>query len=130
MPKMKVLAADDDEGVLLLIAATFGYGDDYELLTARDGEQAIRLAREEQPDLLFLDVRMPKKGGLQVCRELKQDPRTRGQHIVLLSAMAQDKDRRDGLLAGADDYWVKPFSPGRMLSKAAEVLQQKGLSAP
>ena len=111
----KVLVADDEKALLLLIAATFSGDDCIQLLTARDGDEALRMCRQELPDVVFLDVRMPKLDGLQVCRQLKQDPQTRHLHIVILTAMAQKTDIEQGTDAGADDYLTKPFSPSKLL---------------
>lgn len=118
----KVLLADDEEIIRRVIAATLGGSEEYDLILARDGEEALRLAKAERPNLIFLDVRMPKKDGYQVCRELKQDPATAGIKVVMLTAMVLEADRERGRLAGADDYLAKPFSPTALLEKVEELL--------
>ena len=111
----KILLADDEESVLALVSATLENTDRYELLLARDGEEAIRIARQEMPELLFLDIMLPKADGYDVCKTLRQDKRTDGMKIIMLTAMAQDIDRLKGIEAGADEYLTKPFSPTALL---------------
>jgi CheY-like chemotaxis protein len=89
---------------------------------ALDGEEAIAICKAQQPNLMFLDLLMPKKNGIEVCRELKEDPETRHVKIVMLTAMSQDADRLTALNAGADGYITKPFSPKALLDKAEEML--------
>ncbi|MBI4336694.1 MAG: response regulator [Chloroflexi bacterium] len=117
----KVMVADDEEDMRALLAATFE-SDQYELVLAEDGIQALEVARREKPDLVFLDVRMPGLDGYQVCRALKHDPATARIKVVLVTAMAQDHDRQRGRDAGADDYFTKPFSPTKLLAKLHELL--------
>ncbi|MBI4312441.1 MAG: response regulator [Chloroflexi bacterium] len=121
----KVLLADDEDGVLALVSATLGNDNRYILITARDGEEALTIARRELPDLIFLDIMMPKMDGYQVCQALKQSPATRQIRIVMLTAMAQDANRERAKAAGADDYFTKPFSPTALLEKVSNLLQLK-----
>jgi CheY-like chemotaxis protein len=123
----KLLIADDEDGVRSLVRMTLE-NDAYEILEARDGDEALAVAREQGPDLMFLDVMMPGESGIQVCRALKADPRTADITIVMLTAQAQDRDREDGLAAGADDYFTKPFSPVNLLSKVEEVFTAREAS--
>ena len=118
----KILLADDDEGILALLAATLGNHEIYELLLATDGEEALRVALQRQPDLLVLDVAMPKKDGYQVCRSLKADCNSASIKIMILTAMAQDGDLRKAMEAGADDYFIEPFSPSALLQAIEELL--------
>ena len=113
----KVMLADDEEGILALVAATLGDDGNYQLILARDGDEALRVARQEQPALLFLDVLMPARNGYEVCRLLKSDPATASMKIVMLTALAQDSAKQKALEAGADDYLTKPFSPTTLLEK-------------
>ncbi len=117
-----VLLADDEEDILMLVSATLGGDDRYSLVLARDGEEALSLAREEEPDLIFLDVMMPKMDGFEVCRILKGDSATSHAKIVMLTAMAQEADRQKATDAGADYYFSKPFSPTALLAKVDELL--------
>ena len=121
MPKT-ILLADDEEGILALLSATLEGDQRYGLLMARDGEEALSICREQKPDVMFLDLRMPKLDGCEVCRALKQDPQTADIKVIVLTAMAQETDRDKALEAGADDYLTKPFSPRVLLEKATQYL--------
>jgi DNA-binding response OmpR family regulator len=121
---MKLLIADDEPGVRALVRMTLEV-DSFEILEARDGEEALALAREHLPDLMFLDVAMPHLSGVDVCRELKGDPATASIPVVMLTAKAQEADREDGLAAGADDYFTKPFSPVSLLTKVTQILGER-----
>ncbi len=122
MTKQKVLLADDDAGLRKLIGTTLGT-EDFELVQARDGEEALDLARQEHPDLILLDVNMPKLDGFEVCRLLKRDPATSAIKIVMLTARGNESDRAEGREAGADDYFIKPFSPVQLLNKVYALLE-------
>ncbi len=121
MPKRTVLLADDDPGLRHLVEATLG-GEEFRLLHAADGEETLEVARLELPDLILLDVNMPKRNGLDVCRILKSEQPTSGIRIVMLTASSSDADRARGRDVGADDYFVKPFSPVALLNKVYELL--------
>jgi len=120
--KRKVLIADDEERIRGLVVATLSADDRYEVLTAADGELAVSICRAERPDLLFLDLLMPKMDGYAVCRELKGSPETRDIKIVMLTAMAQESDRRTAMELGVDDFVTKPFSPMALAAKPEELL--------
>lgn len=121
MNHQTVLLADDDEGLRRLIAATLGT-EAFTLLAAGDGDEAIAIAREARPELILLDIDMPGRSGLDVCRELKRDPETAGIKIVMLTASGRDSDRREAFDAQADDYFVKPFSPIALLDRVYALL--------
>ena len=116
----KLLIADDEPGIRRLVRMTL-QSDDYEILEAADGDEAVKLAREHKPELMLLDVMMPKRSGLEVCRVLKTDPETAGITIFLLTARAQESDRREGRAAGCDGYFMKPFSPISLMRKVEEI---------
>jgi DNA-binding response OmpR family regulator len=116
-----VLVADDDEDILELVALCLERSG-YRVLHAHDGEQALRLAREQQPDLAVLDVAMPKLDGFELTRRLRAEDGTRRMPIVLLTARAQDADVQHGLEAGADDYIRKPFSPQELGARVEAIL--------
>ena len=118
----KLLLADDEEEILALVSATLGNDERYHVLLARDGEEALRISRQQKPDLLLLDVMMPKWNGYEVCRRLKRDPATAHTKVIMLAAMAQQSDRRKAMEAGADEYFAKPFSPTALLEKVEELL--------
>jgi DNA-binding response OmpR family regulator len=122
LKKRRVLVADDDAGLRRLIGTTLG-SSDFELLQAADGEEALRVARETHPSLVLLDVNMPRLDGFSVCEQLKSDPQTAGIKIVLLTARGTDSDRLRGREAGADDYFIKPFSPVQLLNKVYALLE-------
>jgi DNA-binding response OmpR family regulator len=120
--KRCVLLADDDPGLRRLIGTTLGT-DDFDLLHATDGEEALEIARQKHPELVLLDVNMPKLDGFEVCRNLKNEPATAGIKIVMLTARGADVDRARGREAGADDYFIKPFSPVQLLNKVYALLE-------
>jgi DNA-binding response OmpR family regulator len=119
--KRRVLLADDDPALRRLIGTTLGT-EDFDLLQAVDGEEALRIARQEHPELVLLDVNMPKLDGFEVCRHLKTEPETSGIKVVMLTARATEVDRARGREAGADDYFIKPFSPVQLLNKVYALL--------
>lgn len=118
------MIADDEESIRRVIATTLGEDQRYRVVVARDGEEALETARREKPALILLDVRMPKMNGYEVCRRLKSDPDTRHISVVMVTALGTDSDRQQAVEAGADDYFVKPFSPTDLLGKVEEVLSQ------
>jgi DNA-binding response OmpR family regulator len=120
-PQPVVLAADDDEDILELIAFRLERSG-YTVLRARDGEEALRIAREAKPDLAVLDVMMPKLDGFDLTRRLRADDETRAIPIILLTARAQDADVQAGFDAGADDYLRKPFSPQELRARVQAIL--------
>jgi DNA-binding response OmpR family regulator len=115
-----LLIADDESGIRSLVKMTL-QRKQYEILEASDGEEALALARKHHPELVLLDVMMPGLTGFEVCRALKDDPATASATVVILSAKAQDSDRAEGIAAGADDYFTKPFSPTALLRKIDDV---------
>ena len=120
--KRKVLLADDDPGLRRLVGTTLGT-DDFDLLHATDGEEALQMAKEQHPELVLLDVNMPRRNGFEVCRLLKNDPATSAIKVVMLTARGNDADRAQGREAGADDYFVKPFSPVQLLDKVYALIE-------
>ena len=121
MSKYKVVLADDDPGLRKLVGTTLGT-DDFHLFHAADGEQTLAIVQEERPDIVLLDINMPKKNGLEVCREIKSNPETAAIKVVMLTASGSEADKAGALKAGADDYFVKPFSPVALLNKIYELL--------
>jgi DNA-binding response OmpR family regulator len=120
--KRCVLLADDDPGLRRLIGTTLGT-DDFDLLQATDGEEALTMARRHHPELVLLDVNMPKLDGFEVCRQLKNEPDTASIKVVMLTARGADVDRARGRDVGADDYFIKPFSPVQLLNKVYALLE-------
>jgi two-component system, OmpR family, phosphate regulon response regulator PhoB len=120
--KRCVLLADDDPGLRRLIGTTLGT-DDFDLLQATDGEEALTMARRHHPELVLLDVNMPKLDGFEVCRQLKNEPDTAAIKVVMLTARGAEVDRARGRDVGADDYFIKPFSPVQLLNKVYALLE-------
>ena len=105
-----VLLAEDDADIQFLVTYKLTR-EGFQVRAFGDGLSAMADAREHPPDLAVLDIMMPGMTGLEVCRELRQDPATANIPVILLTALAQEDDITAGLAAGADDYIVKPFSP-------------------
>lgn len=120
--RRRVLLADDDAGLRRLIGTTLGT-DDFDVLHATDGEEALQIARQQRPELVVLDVNMPKLDGFEVCRHLKSEPDTAGIKVVMLTARSAEVDRAKGRAAGADDYFIKPFSPVQLLNTVYALLE-------
>ena len=125
----KILIVDDQPAVRELLATTLEIGD-YQLILADDGVRALEIATGEHPDLILLDVMMPNSDfdGLEVCRRIKQNPSTADITIIILSAKGQKMDIEAGLMAGADDYIYKPFSPVALIEKVEGMLLLKNVS--
>ena len=119
-----ILAADDDEDILQLVAFRLGRSG-YRVLQARDGEEAVALALEHEPDLAVLDVGMPKLDGFEVVRRLRANEATKGMAIIMLTARAQDTDVEEGFDAGANDYLRKPFSPQELKARVQAMLARR-----
>jgi DNA-binding response OmpR family regulator len=119
-----VLAADDDEDILELIAFRLEHSG-YTVLQARDGQEALDLARTAKPDLAVLDVMMPKMDGFEVTRRLREDDATTRIPIILLTARTQEADVQRGFDAGADDYIRKPFSPQELRARVQAILGRR-----
>ncbi len=117
----KILIVDDEWQVRRLVEVTLR-ADDREILMAEVGEDAVEIARREKPDLILMDIMMPGEiDGLKATRILKNDPKTKGCTIIMLTAKSQDEDREKGFEAGADDYFSKPFSPMALIEKTEEM---------
>ena len=117
-----VLIADDESSIRLLVHATIE-SDDYAVVEAADGAQAWALIRELKPALVLLDVQMPGQSGLEVLRAIKADPELAATRVILLTSKAQERDIEIGLIAGADFYLTKPFSPLDLLTRVEEALE-------
>ncbi len=120
MPGKKVLVVDDDAKTVELVRLYLNR-DGYRVITAGDGHEALKLAREARPDLIVLDLMLPGIDGLEVCRVLRQESEV---PIIMLTALTTDDDRLRGLDLGADDYVSKPFSPRELAARVRAVLRR------
>lgn len=118
-----VLVAEDDEDILLLVATRL-QRDGFEVVTARNGSDAIALIRERRPAVAVLDIGMPPPDGLEVVRTVREDGTLAGTRLLLLTAKAQESDVRKGIEAGADAYVTKPFSPAELSARVGQLLGQ------
>lgn len=116
-----VLIVDDEQPIVDLVRFTLE-DDQVRVVEARDGIQALEMARAERPDLIFLDVQLPRLNGFEVCRRLRQEPALERAKIVMLTAASREADRAQGQAAGADEYLTKPFSPLKLLSLVQSLL--------
>jgi len=124
MKKAKILVVDDEVNITQILEFSIG-AEGFEVITASNGEEAIDKARKEQPDLIILDIMMPRIDGYEACRILKANPLTKNIPVVLLTAKGRDIDKRLGYEVGATDYIVKPFSPNKLIERINELLSLK-----
>jgi DNA-binding response OmpR family regulator len=117
----RILVADDEPFILRSLTYVLRK-DGHEVLEARDGEEALAMARSGVPKIVFLDVMMPKRNGYEVLEELRKDPALAGAFVILLTAKGQETDRQRGLSAGADEYFTKPFSPSKITERVRQIL--------
>jgi phosphate regulon transcriptional regulator PhoB len=121
----RVLIVEDEPDIRDLLAFHLER-EGYHVTRSRSGADALRQVRARPPDLILLDLMLPELGGLDVCRRLRQDPRTASVPIVMLTARGEEVDRILGLELGADDYIVKPFSPKEVVARVRAVLRRAG----
>jgi DNA-binding response OmpR family regulator len=120
----KVLIADDEPHIRLLLEQTLEDLEDegLEIFTAENGVEALESIKENKPDMVFLDVMMPKMNGFEVCSEVKNNLKIPDIYIVLLTAKGQEIDKLKGMESGADMYMTKPFNPDDIVKKVREIL--------
>ena len=119
---MKIMVADDDRDMVDMLSYWLkGHG--YEVIRAFDGEQAIKRWRESLPDLVILDIQMPKLDGFEVCRQMRNETNSM---VLILTALDREDDEVRGLELGADDYLRKPFSPRQLLARIKAVMRRAG----
>ena len=121
----KILIAEDERDIRDLIAFTLRFAG-YEVSVASNGEEAVALAPQVNPDLILMDVRMPRLTGYEACRALKADPNLRDIPIVFLSAKGQESEIQQGLDAGAEEYLLKPFAPDQLTNRVKAILVKFG----
>jgi len=121
MSERKILIVDDEPYVTRSLTFMLKK-EGYNVSSAANGEEAMAKVRESKPNLIFLDVMMPKKNGYEVCQEMKSEPGLNDVHIIMLTAKGQEADREKGFNSGADEFMTKPFSPMRVIEKVRELL--------
>ena len=124
MDDLKLLIVDDEPHIRMLLEQTLEEleDEDVEMLVATNGQEAYDIIQSEKPQLVFLDVMMPKMNGFEVCEKVKKELAMDNVHIILLTAKGQEMDREQGLSVGANEYMTKPFDPDSILDKAIDIL--------
>ncbi len=121
----RILVADDEPDIRELVAFTLRFAG-HEVVAFGNGADVVEAAPRERPDLILMDVRMPRMTGYEACEKMKADPATRDIPVVFLSAKGQDAEIETGLAAGATEYLLKPFAPNELTEKVTELLQRYG----
>ena len=117
----KILVAEDERDIRELIGFTLRYAG-FEVILVNNGTEALQKASSELPDLILMDVRMPKMTGYEACRQLKDNPATQAIPVVFLSAKGQEGEIEQGLASGAEEYIVKPFAPDELADQVKDIL--------
>jgi CheY-like chemotaxis protein len=125
MEMTKIMIAEDERDIRDLITFTLGFAG-FEVVAAANGEEAVNLARQQIPDLILMDVRMPRMTGYEACELIKADPKLKDIPVVFLSAKGQDAEIQTGLQSGAVDYLLKPFVPDQLTARIQAVLARFG----
>jgi len=121
----KILIAEDEPDIRDLVAFTLRFAG-HEVHAVGNGEEAVNTAPSVMPDLILMDVRMPRMTGYEACEKMKADPVLKDIPVVFLSAKGQDSEIRTGLDAGASEYLLKPFAPAELTARVAELLAKYG----
>jgi len=129
MSKGRVLVVDDEIYIVHILDFSLGM-EGYEVITALDGEQALERLKSDRPDLIVLDIMMPKLDGYEVCKAIKSNPATKHIPVILLSAKGRNVDQKTGYDVGADDYITKPFSPRKLVERINQLLGQTVTERP
>jgi DNA-binding response OmpR family regulator len=120
-----ILVAEDDPDIRDLLTFTLEFAG-YEVKSVNNGEDAVRLARRDDPDLILLDVRMPRMTGYEACSLIRADPNLSHIPILFLSVKGQDTEVLAGMKAGAEEYLIKPFVPDQLTQRIREILEKHG----
>lgn len=121
----KILIAEDERDICDLITFTLRFAN-YDVVAVSNGEEAVTMARQEVPDLILMDVRMPRMTGYEACAAIKADPNLKDIPIIFLSVKGQDSEIQAGLQAGAVEYLLKPFAPDQLTARIQAILAQYG----
>lgn len=117
----KILIADDEPNIVISLEFLMKR-EGYEVSIANDGDEAVERVRRDMPDLVLLDVMMPKRSGFEVCQEIKSNPQLQGVRVLMLTAKGRDTEVAKGLALGADAYMTKPFSTKELVERVRELL--------
>ncbi len=120
-----ILIVDDETNIVISLEYVMKNAG-FNVAVAYDGEEALEKVKENVPDLVILDVMMPKLDGFEVCKKIRENPAWKSVSIVMLTAKGRDSEREKGLSFGADDYLTKPFSTRDILQRVKEILAQTG----
>jgi DNA-binding response OmpR family regulator len=123
----KVLVVDDEEHILMILKDSLEFSG-FTIVTATNGEEALEVVAKENPELVVLDIGMPKLDGWEVCRRLKGDPKTKALPIIILTAYAQTSDQRKGMDLGADRFITKPCDLTYLVEEINALLKKKAVS--
>ena len=121
----KILIAEDERDIRDLVAFTLRFAG-HEVATAANGAEAVEMAPKENPDLILMDVRMPRMTGYEACKVMKSDPKLKDIPIVFLSAKGQESEIQTGLEVGAEEYLLKPFAPDQLTDRVKSILSKFG----
>ena len=121
----KILIAEDERDIRDLVAFTLRFAG-HEVFTASNGEEAVEMAPKVNPDLILMDVRMPRMTGYEACKAIKANPDLKDIPVVFLSAKGQESERQQGLDAGAEEYLLKPFAPDQLTAQIKIILAKFG----
>lgn len=121
----KIVVAEDEPDIRELIAFTLRFAG-HEVITGANGQEGFELAKQHKPDLVMLDVRMPKMTGYEACQSIKAEPEIAHIPVIFLSAKGQESEIEQGLAVGADEYLLKPFAPDQLTEQVRGVLAKYG----
>ena len=121
----KILIAEDERDIRDLVAFTLRFAG-HEVAVANNGEEAVSMAAQVNPDLILMDVRMPRMTGYEACKVMKADPNLKDIPIVFLTARGQESEIQQGLEAGAEEYLLKPFAPDQLTNRVKAILVKFG----
>jgi DNA-binding response OmpR family regulator len=122
LKRKKILIVDDEPFILKSLSFVL-MKEGFQIETANNGLEAMEKIRKNKPDIVFLDIMMPKKNGMEVCQWIREDPVLRSMYVIILTAKGQELDREKGFSIGADEYMTKPFSPSSVVKRLKEILQ-------
>jgi len=117
----KILIVDDEPFILKSLSFVL-MKEGFQIETANNGLEAMEKIQKNKPDIVFLDIMMPKKNGMEVCEWIREDPVLKSIYVIILTAKGQELDREKGFSIGADEYMTKPFSPSSVVKRLKEIL--------